>query len=85
MASFRLSVVRQAGLVLLQAAQWPLAAGLRRIRGCSTRKAPPPARRADRGRVPALVATSRPGPGSCPRASDRNPCPHAPDCLRLGE
>ena len=33
--------MRQAGSVLLQAALWLLAAGLRRIRGCSTRRAPP--------------------------------------------
>ena len=41
MVSFRLSDVKQAGSVLLQAALWLLAAGLRKIRGCSTRRAPP--------------------------------------------
>ena len=41
MVSFRLSVVGQAGSVLLQAALWLLAASLRGIRGCSTRKPPP--------------------------------------------
>ena len=41
MVSFRLPVERQVSSVLLQAALWLLAAGLRGIRGCSTRKAPP--------------------------------------------
>ena len=53
MVNFRLSVVKQAGSVLLQAALWLLAAGLRRIRGCSTRKAPP-------------CEAGEPGAGACP-------------------
>ena len=61
MVSFRLSVVRQAGLVLLQAALWPLAAGLRRIRGCSIRRAP--ALRGGRTEGGSLPGSQLLGPG----------------------
>ena len=42
MVSFRVPGVGWAGAALLQVALWLLAAGVRTVRGCSTRGAPPP-------------------------------------------
>ena len=82
MVSFRLPGVGRAGAVLLQAALWLLAAGLRRVRGWSTRCAP--------------LRGGRTGDGadaeSKPRERGRDPvrellteaaCPQAPGGLRL--
>ena len=64
MVSFRLPGVGQVGSVLLQATLWLLAAGLRGIRGCSTRRPPPL-----RGRR----TESGPQPGSQPHDPGRDP------------
>ena len=64
MVSLRLSGVGQAGSVLLQVTLWLLAAGLRGIRGCSTRRAPPS--RGGRTEGGSLPGSQPHGPGRDP-------------------